>query len=776
MTYSLALYQSLERTDPKTALTKFRSTATVERDVKAFKEQVANVKTTEDLFKNRRLMSFVLTGYGLETELNSMGRIKAVMMSDLTKPTSVANILKDRRYREIAGDLQMFKTGLDTLKKSATVDKLVDRYVSAQYELTISKDAPALREARYFAKNIGKVTNVYEILGDIVLRKVVTTALGLPEQIAIQPVETQAELVKNRLDITQFKTADAASTGAAALRTNAQADVTALDAARRAADAATTQTADFAGRIRAAIARYDGMAALQDPAGVNAATVAVHTASVPELAKLYGAGVVADAAIGQIADNLNRLSVLRRDAANPANAANFAAYKDEFAAVAQKIRTEIEDGADYRFEGSDYNLLDGSLAGNMTATLDTSGRTTTLRRQDLTNFLAEIDTAAAAFAAASDASDTASLSATAAAIARGGPMLGSVRDALIADRAASQTQIDAIPNFLAQIDTIAIQRGRDSIADSDTRMRDVAAKLVELRGIADASIARAEGADRSDLTAQMDALITSISNLIDTPGAGRDNLLDSQRVSYAFTSGRELSAGGLGLANALNGQLQSGRVDTKENAQALRTAINGELLPTVTRARDDLRIDRTVFNFAANTLDARGKLDDRVRSLQNEIAGAVARAAVGTTNLLNAAQKPVTVKLKSATGTLTIEPETAFRQTITAKLTAAAAQLPANPTGDGSARSLLVEAAEIAEAANGRLTTSRARSDTLLFEARRRLTQAPPATAAQTTTQPTEFTKRFVQRFLALSDMKAASGTSGVSANAPGGAMLGLFA
>jgi hypothetical protein len=91
-----------------------------------------------------------------------MGRIKAVMTSDLNNPASVANILKDRRYREIAGDLQMFKTGLDTLKKSATVDKLVDRYVSAQYELTISKDAPALREARYFAKNIGKAQKEFK--------------------------------------------------------------------------------------------------------------------------------------------------------------------------------------------------------------------------------------------------------------------------------------------------------------------------------------------------------------------------------------------------------------------------------------------------------------------------------------------------------------------------------------------------------------------------------------------------------------------------------------
>ena len=142
MTYALALYQSLERSDPAAAMTKFRSSATVERDVKAFKEQLASVKTTEELFKNRRLMGFVLTAYGLETELNYMGRIKGVLMSDLSKPTSVANILKDRRYREIAGDLQMFKTGLDLLKNPATTDKVVDRYVAAQYELSISKENP----------------------------------------------------------------------------------------------------------------------------------------------------------------------------------------------------------------------------------------------------------------------------------------------------------------------------------------------------------------------------------------------------------------------------------------------------------------------------------------------------------------------------------------------------------------------------------------------------------------------------------------------------------
>jgi len=84
MTYALALYQSLERGDPKAAMTKFRSSAAVDRDIKAFRDQIATVKTPEDLFKNRRLMSVVLTAYGLESELNFMGRIKGVLMSDLT--------------------------------------------------------------------------------------------------------------------------------------------------------------------------------------------------------------------------------------------------------------------------------------------------------------------------------------------------------------------------------------------------------------------------------------------------------------------------------------------------------------------------------------------------------------------------------------------------------------------------------------------------------------------------------------------------------------------
>ena len=43
------------------------------------------------------------------------------------------------------------------------------------------------------------------MLGDPILRDVVTTGLGLPLEIAIQPLEAQETAITSRVDITQFK-------------------------------------------------------------------------------------------------------------------------------------------------------------------------------------------------------------------------------------------------------------------------------------------------------------------------------------------------------------------------------------------------------------------------------------------------------------------------------------------------------------------------------------------------------------------------------------------
>jgi hypothetical protein len=44
-----------------------------------------------------------------------------------------------------------------------------------------------------------------QILGDPIMRSVVTTALGIPLQIAFQPLLAQEKAIIRRLDITQFQ-------------------------------------------------------------------------------------------------------------------------------------------------------------------------------------------------------------------------------------------------------------------------------------------------------------------------------------------------------------------------------------------------------------------------------------------------------------------------------------------------------------------------------------------------------------------------------------------
>lgn len=77
MVLALATYQALERSDQTHAVAKFRSSAQIDREVENFKSQIQNLKSPDDLYKNRRLMNFVLSAYGLDSEINAMGRVKA---------------------------------------------------------------------------------------------------------------------------------------------------------------------------------------------------------------------------------------------------------------------------------------------------------------------------------------------------------------------------------------------------------------------------------------------------------------------------------------------------------------------------------------------------------------------------------------------------------------------------------------------------------------------------------------------------------------------------
>lgn len=773
MAFALATYQSLERTDQTRAAAKFKSSAQITREIDNFKTQLANIKTPEDLYKNRRVMQFILNAYGLDTEINYMGRIKAVLNSDVTDANSVVNRLQDRRYRELASDLLIESTGLANLKLPTVTQRVIDRYAAAEYEKSLGARDPAVREARYFAANIGKVSTVYEILADNVLRTVVTDTLGLPKQLALQSVESQAEAIRRRLDISLFRTSGAPTTATQTARTNALADVAGLEKATALATTTAARADEIATRLRSLLSGYDGLPALQDPGGANAAEIPVQTAAIPELVRQRGLAAAAEASVGRLADSLNRMSQLRGLASDPANAASLADYKTEFASLATRIQDEVANGAAYRFDGSDQNLLDGSLPATLSTTIDSAGKTVSLRSHDLSGFLSAVSSAAGAFAAVADSSDAANLNAVAGAISSGGPQLGAVRDALIEDREAATTAINGVANFAATMDTAALDAGRVSLADAESRAVQIAAKLTALRDVANTSAGMGVGEDRTAVNAQAATLISEIDALLATAGAGADDLLGATDRSYALTGGKSITARAGGLAATIGAPLAGASVADSSAAAALMSTIDA-MMPAIAEARERWQLDRKVIEEAATVFDPRGKLDEGVRRLGGELAGIVARAAVDGKNLLVDGTSALLVQLKGAVGSVTIGAQAGFQASVQAKLDAAIAALPANLAGIGGAYEQLQGALALADAAASSLRNDRRAADGALLDARRRLAQNPAPAAATTAEKPSEFTKRFIQRFLVARDIQAANEANGTGAGAS--AILGLFA
>jgi hypothetical protein len=62
-----------------------------------------------------------------------------------------------------------------------------------------------MANAVYFSETAKTVKSVYDILGNGVMRRVVLGALGIPDQVAIQPVETQARAVLARLKLADLQ-------------------------------------------------------------------------------------------------------------------------------------------------------------------------------------------------------------------------------------------------------------------------------------------------------------------------------------------------------------------------------------------------------------------------------------------------------------------------------------------------------------------------------------------------------------------------------------------
>jgi hypothetical protein len=170
-----------------------------------FDKALAAAKDVKSALGDPRVLAVLLPGVGLADQMAYPGLAQRALVAD---PTAKKGILTqvDAKWKAAATTLGIFGKGLDALKDPALVQKLKDNYVAYQYQKGLDAQQPGMSDALYFIGNAAaKADNVYNVMGDGILRRVVTGSLELPQELAVQPIQDQAKAITNRLPMDRLK-------------------------------------------------------------------------------------------------------------------------------------------------------------------------------------------------------------------------------------------------------------------------------------------------------------------------------------------------------------------------------------------------------------------------------------------------------------------------------------------------------------------------------------------------------------------------------------------
>lgn len=764
---AFATFQRLTRQDSTVLMERFGARSDVQREVAYFREKVAKLKEPDDLFKDRRLMRFVLSAFTLEDDANAMGKIRKVLLSKITDPDSFANRLIDKRYAEMAGTLLLADFGVTSIKSPSTIENLVNRYLTNSFEKDLGQQNSALREASYFLRKIGGVTSALDILGDKVLRSVVTYTLDLPQQIALQSVQKQRSLIDARLDVSKFRVEAKSAAVTARSLDGARSDVAALDRGLAIASAAKTQVEKTIAKLQAIKDDYARVDNIQNPSGPYATEIPVQEAAAEGLTRQAGLLAAAEDAMSAIAGKLARMDQLVALARDPANASSLAGYKSEFAALRAAVHDAVA-GATYRYDdgdpdaaGSDENLLDGSMSDPISVAIKSTGEQVTIRAQDLSGLLGHVDAADTAFQAVADAGDTSNLDLA----QTGADSAKSARTAasnlLAADRGGFDTGIASVAQWAATLKTDRIYPGYQALRDAGARIAQINTALQEVRSLAQQSAVLADGADRSAITQRYAELVTQIDGLVNTAGNGFDNLLAGPDRSYELLNSVFLHARGRDLNTNVVSTLSTGDLDDAASANALIAALDATVDPALAGAAREIKLDSAPFSLAANTLDARARVDGVYRSLTEEMPSIVAGALSDKQNLLATVQSDIIINLRTSGHVVTISARTNFDADITQILEAGADLLPSS-AGDASGALARIDEALF----NAKRMLSQIGGDIRAANLERTMAQVvidaaeKEAAAPEGLFQANDFAMKFIKRYLIKKDLEAVQGAN----------------
>jgi hypothetical protein len=168
-----------------------------------FDKALAQAKDAKAALRDPRILNVLLPAFGLADQVANPGLAQKALTTDPRKPGLLDSL--DSRWKAAATSLDLAKKGLEGLREAKTVAAVKDNFLRYQYRTGLDAAQPGLSDALFFLESAKNADDVYDVLGNAVLRRVVTGALGLPDAMAVQPIETQARAVTSRLKLSALE-------------------------------------------------------------------------------------------------------------------------------------------------------------------------------------------------------------------------------------------------------------------------------------------------------------------------------------------------------------------------------------------------------------------------------------------------------------------------------------------------------------------------------------------------------------------------------------------
>lgn len=183
----------------------FSDSASVKNDRAYMTEKLSKPVSLDDFMSDRRLLRVTMTAFDLGGEEWKGGFIRKVLEEAATPDSTFLDRLNNPAYTKFA---QTFAFEDGTLSLDADkIEQLGENFETAAFRIAVGDVDESMRLSLNYQQKIVDIAGTgssndaiaYRILGNPPVKAVLETALNLPSDISKQPIEKQAEILRDKL-------------------------------------------------------------------------------------------------------------------------------------------------------------------------------------------------------------------------------------------------------------------------------------------------------------------------------------------------------------------------------------------------------------------------------------------------------------------------------------------------------------------------------------------------------------------------------------------------